>query len=150
MLDIRTTLRTPPFVKGAGRIPYEKIARAILVRKYELSLVICSDGLAHGMNKRYRKKNYKPNVLSFPISKREGEIFLNVRKAAREALPAGRQSATLSAKQKRAAWRNRMALLFVHGCFHLKGLRHGRTMEGQEQRVLRAFHFSCDNQYTQG
>ncbi len=137
MLDIRTTLRHAPFLKGAGRIPYEKIARRVLGKSYELSLVVCGDDLARRMNKEYRKKNYKPNVLSFPLSKDEGEIFLNVRAAAREGQRFG------------VPLRDRLAFLFVHGCFHLKGLRHGRIMETQEQRILRAFHFSCNGQYTQ-
>ncbi len=137
MLDIRTTLRPAPFLKGAGRIPYEAIAQKILGAKYELSLVICGDELARRMNREYRKKTYKPNVLSFPLSKNEGEIFLNVRAAAREA------------RRYKVPLRDRLAFLFVHGCFHLKGLLHGRTMEGQEQRVLRSFHFSCNGHYTQ-
>src|SRR3989344_5679819 len=129
---IRNTLRGP-----SPRIPYEKIARRILGNKYELSLVVCGDDLARRMNKEYRKKNYKPNVLSFPLSKSEGEIFLNVRAAAREG------------QRYKVPLRDRLAFLFVHGCFHLKGLRHGRIMEAQEQRILRAFHFSCNGQYTQ-
>lgn len=137
MLDIRTTLRSAPFLKGAGRIPYEEIARKILGSQYELSLVICGDTLAQRMNKEYRKKTYKPNVLSFPLSKTEGEIFLNVRTAAREA------------RRYKVPLRDRLAFLFVHGCFHLKDLQHGRIMEAQEQRILRAFHISCNGHYTQ-
>lgn len=137
MLDIKTTLRPAPFLKGTGQIPYEKIARTILGPRFELSLVICGDDLARRMNREYRKKHYKPNVLSFPISKTEGEIFLNVRAAAREA------------RRLKVSALDRLALLFVHGCFHLKGLKHGRIMEAQEQRILRAFHFSCNGQYTQ-
>ncbi len=137
MLDIRTTLRPAPFLKGAGRIPYEKISLAILGSKYELSLVVCGDTLAQRMNQKYRKKSYKPNVLSFPLSKNQGEIFLNMRSAEREA------------RRYKVAPRDRLAFLFVHGCFHLKGLLHGRTMEETEQRILRAFHFSCNGHYTQ-
>src|SRR3989338_9946517 len=137
MLDIRTTLRPAPFLKGAGLIPYDKIANAVLGKNYELSLVVCGDDLARRMNKEYRKKNYKPNVLSFPLSRSEGEIFLNVRAAGREA------------RRLKVALRDRLALLFFHGCFHLKRLHHGRIMEIQEQRILRAFHFSCNGQYTQ-
>ena len=110
MLDIRTTLRPAPFLKGAGLIPYDKIANAVLGKNYELSLVVCGDDLARRMNKEYRKKNYKPNVLSFPLSRSEGEIFLNVRAAAREA------------RRYKVPLRDRLAFLFVHGCFHLKGL----------------------------
>ncbi len=110
-------------------VPFERVALAILGPSYELSLVVCGDTLARRMNVKYRKKAYAPNVLSFPLTKREGEIFLNVRKAEREARQCG------------VPLRERLALLFVHGCFHLKGLRHGRTMEAKERRILRAFSF---------
>jgi probable rRNA maturation factor len=110
------------------RLPFEKMGTAILGPKYELSVVICGDSLAQRMNKEYRKKSYKPNVLSFPISKTEGEIFLNVQCAAREA------------KKYKTTLPKRLALLFVHGCFHLKGLKHGDRMEAAEQKTLRKFH----------
>lgn len=103
------------------------MAQKALGPKYELSLVICGDQLARAMNKEYRDKTYAANVLSFPYSRSEGEIFLNVRQAAREA------------KRYGVSLQARTALLFVHGLFHLKGLRHGRTMEREERRLLRAF-----------
>jgi len=121
----------------ARRVPFEKIARTVLGGKYELSLVICGDLLARRMNREYRKKTYKPNVLSFPLSKTEGEIFLNIRKAEREARRFG-----VSAQA-------RLALLFVHGCFHLKGLRHGRIMERHEARILRRFGYKWHGDSTQ-
>jgi len=124
MIDVRTT------VWGrVSHIPYEKIARAVLGARYELSLVICGDYLAQRMNKEYRHKTYFPNVLSFPLSKTEGEIFLNVRKAEREARALG------------VSVRERLALLFVHGLFHLNGLNHGPRMESLEQSVLKKYGF---------
>jgi len=110
-------------------LPFEELAAAILPRNYELSLVICGDSLAQRMNKMYRKKTYKPNVLSFPLSKHEGEIFLNIRKAAREARRLGIPA------------RARIAHLFVHGCTHLRGLKHGTTMDRLEQKVLKKYKF---------
>lgn len=121
-VGIRKTTRGP-----VPRIPFERIARAILGEHYELSLVICGDALARRMNEEYRKKSYAPNVLSFPLDTDEGEIFLNVPKAKREA------------KHYDTTLRARLALLFVHGCFHLKGYTHGARMEKAEQATLRAF-----------
>lgn len=121
MIDIRYT------VKDKLRLPFEKMANEALGKGYQLSLVICGDRLAQRMNKEYRKKTYRPNVLSFPISKTEGEIFLNIRKAAREA------------KQEGIARDRRVALLFVHGCFHLAGHDHGDRMEALEAKVLKKF-----------
>jgi probable rRNA maturation factor len=126
-VDIRTTLKRP----ATPGVSFEKIARAALGPKYELSLVICGDDLARRMNREYRKKSYKPNVLSFPLSTTEGEIFLNVRKAEREA------------RQFGVSVRERTALLFVHGCFHLKGLDHGAKMESAERKLLKRFCFAA-------
>ncbi len=122
-------------------IPFEKIAREILGGGYALSLVLCADTLARRINHAYRlpalklrqagKKNYSPNVLSFPLEKREGEIFLNVRKAEREA------------RAMAAAPKDRIAHLFVHGCLHLKGLAHGARMEELETRTLKKFGYAA-------
>lgn len=120
---IRTTIRG-----SLPRIPYEKIADAVLGRRYELSLVVCGDALSRRINKTYRRRTYAPNVLSFPLAKHEGEIFLNLRCAEREA------------KIFNLPLRTRIAHLFVHGCCHLKGLNHGKRMEQIEQRILARFH----------
>lgn len=120
-LDIRRT------VKDTVRLPFESMANAVLPAGYQLSLVICGDRLAQRMNSDYRKKTYRPNVLSFPLSNSEGEIFLNIRKAAREA------------KQEGISRDKRLALLFVHGCLHLAGHTHGGPMEALEAKVLKKF-----------
>jgi probable rRNA maturation factor len=125
IIDIKTTIRG-----SVPRIPFGEIAHAILGDRFELSLVVCGDSLAQKMNVAYRKKTYKPNVLSFPLSKSEGEIFLNVRKAAREARVGG------------ISVRARLVYLFIHGCFHLKGLDHSDHMEHEEWRIMRKFGFT--------
>ncbi len=124
-IDIKTTIRGP-----VPRIPFVEMAEAVLGKNYELSLVICGDTLARRMNIEHRKKSYKPNVLSFPYSKHEGEIFLNVRCAARESKRGG------------ISLQKRLALLYVHGLFHLKGLDHSDHMEAQEQKILHKFRLS--------
>jgi probable rRNA maturation factor len=121
-IEIKTTLRGE-----RPRLPFDAIKRRVLGGRYELSLVICGDTLARRMNWTYRKKKYAANVLSFPLGKTEGEIFLNMRAAIREARKYGVPVPA------------RLALLFVHGLLHLKGHRHGRTMEREEARILRAF-----------
>lgn len=123
--DIKTTIRGP-----VPRIPFVEIAQAVLGSNYTLSLVVCGDKLAQRMNKEYRNKSYYPNVLSFPLDKTDGEIFLNIRKAAREA----RLLETTATK--------RAALLFVHGLFHLKGMDHSDKMEAEEQKILKRFNLS--------
>lgn len=122
--DFKITVRGP-----VPRISYEEIARDVLGPRYQLSLVICGDKLAQRINKEYRKKGYYPNVLSFELDALEGEIFLNIRKAAREA------------RQYKTTLQKRVALLFVHGLYHLKGYAHEREsdakrMEARERQTL--------------
>ncbi len=124
----RATLSIKQTVRGSvPHVPFEKILHAVFPKGYDLSLVICGDALARSVNRAYRKKTYAANVLSFPLSKTEGEMFLNARVSAREARLFG------------VSGRARLALLFVHGLMHLKGLLHGRTMESEERNILRTF-----------
>lgn len=122
LIDIRHTVKS-----GVPSLPYAKMAQTILGNDYSLSLVICGDVLSRRINRINRHKEYIPNVLSLPIDKKEGEIFLNIRKAAREARVAG------------VSVREQSAFLFIHGLLHLAGYQHGRTMEDAEQEYLRAF-----------
>lgn len=126
-LSIRTTTRGSLTLP---RVPFELFAGRILPRTYTLSLVLCGDHLARRLNAEYRKKTYSPNVLSFPLSDTEGEIFINVRKAAREARRIGIPT------------RERIAHLFVHGCLHLSGIGHGPAMERREKTLLSGASFS--------
>ncbi len=119
MIDIRVTTAHAP------RVPFERITSAILGTSYALSLVVCGDTLARRVNTLYRKKTYSPNVLSFPLSNREGEIFLNIRKAAREAS---------SLKKAEVEW---CTYLFIHACLHLKGHDHGSRMDTLERQWMR-------------
>lgn len=121
-IGIKTTVRGP-----VPRLPFAEMTTKALGGEYELSLVVCGDKLARSINTKYRRKTYAANVLSFPLNKKEGEIFLNIRAAEREATKYGVRMPA------------RLALLFVHGLLHLKGLPHGRTMETQERNILRAF-----------
>ena len=122
VVEIRRTTRAP-----LARVAFERIARAILGARYQLSLVVCGDALATRMNIKHRGKKYSPNVLSFPLSKSDGEIFLNLRVAAREA------------KQFDVSVNERITLLFAHGCLHLKGMKHGTKIEATEKRIVQKF-----------
>lgn len=106
-----TTKGRPP------RLPFDEIKNEILGEKYELSLVFCGNSLSRRLNHTYRDKDYATNVLSFPISKNSGEIFINLRKL--KGFSVGN--------------------LFIHGLYHLKGLDHGATMERAEEKVRRLY-----------
>ena len=129
-LDITSTLRGRlPFINGRRPLPLQKIARKLLPRDYSLSLVFCGDHLARRLNRQRRHKDYPANVLSFPLSKTEGEIFIDVLKAAREARRLG------------ISHNHRIAHLVVHAILHLKGHAHSDKMDRTEQSILRSFGF---------
>ncbi len=124
MFDIRNTTKVKP------KISFEKIKISVLGSKYELSLVLMGDTLATRLNKEHKKKDGPTNILSFPLSETEGEIFLNLRRAQRDA------------KKFDHTIKEHIAFLFIHGCLHLKGLAHGEKMEKEETRLLKKFSHS--------
>lgn len=107
--------------------PYNQIKEVILGKQYQLSLSFIGTDRAKHLNETYRQKDYVPNVLSFPLSDTVGEIFICPKVANKQATEFGLSP------------RGYIALLFIHGCLHLKGLPHGAVMEKQEQRYLKRF-----------
>ncbi|MFC1614956.1 rRNA maturation RNase YbeY [Patescibacteria group bacterium] len=118
-----TRQKTPP---QAG-LSFVHIKEQVLGKKYNLSLVFIGDTLSRKLNKEYRDKDKATNILSFPISKDEGEIFINLRRAKKDA----------PSFKKR--YNEFVAYLFVHGVLHLKGLNHGEAMESEESKLVKKF-----------
>lgn len=116
-----TTRRNAP----VGAIRVSEIADAILGRRYELSVSFVGRRRAKAANIATRGKTYTPNVLSFPISKTEGEILV-----CQDLLDRERRAFGLPSRATAALF------LIVHGCLHLKGLGHGPKMEAIEDRWL--------------
>lgn len=108
-------------------LPFLLMKNATLGKKYNLSLVMAGDARTQKLNTTYRGKTYIPNVLSFPIDTLHGEIFLNLKQARREH------------KARGESYEYFVALLVIHGMLHLKGMAHGSTMEGIEQKLLSKF-----------
>ncbi len=108
------TKKHPP--AGGPKIPWGKIKEKVLGRKYELSVVLAGNALMKKLNLKYRRKNKIAAVLSFPLSKKEGENFIN-----------------LSQKQHSPLF------LFIHALLHLKGLEHSVKMKGQEQKLMKRY-----------
>jgi probable rRNA maturation factor len=113
-----------------GRIPtlpFFDVKEAVLGKKYSLSLVFIGDKLSRKLNKQYRKKDTHTNILSFPIVKNEGEIFINAKKAQEEA------------RRNNIQYKIHLAHLFIHGLIHLKGYTHSSTMEKEEEKIFKKF-----------
>ncbi|MFZ3020317.1 MAG: rRNA maturation RNase YbeY [Minisyncoccia bacterium] len=104
-----------------------RIASAILAKKYELSVVFASPKLSQQINKKYRGKNKPANVLSFPLSKTSGEIFLN------------KESIAKDAKKFELSVKDCVTYMLIHALLHLKGLEHSARMDEQERKFLKKF-----------
>ncbi len=116
-------------VKGKlPSLPFADMKDSVLGKDYELSLVFIGDKRSQTLNKKYRNKDYVPDILSFPYDKKEGEIFINPNKARKRAKD-------FDMTEKRF-----IGYLFIHGLLHLKGLRHGSTMDKTELAYLQRFH----------
>ncbi|OGG54695.1 rRNA maturation RNase YbeY [Candidatus Kaiserbacteria bacterium RIFCSPHIGHO2_02_FULL_49_11] len=109
------------------RLPFAAIKDAVIGKSYNVSLVFIGDKRAQFLNRAYRRTSYIPNVLSFLLSKKEGEIFLNARQAKREA------------KRDSVSYRSYVGFLFIHGLLHLKGNSHGSTMDVLELQYRKRF-----------
>ena len=117
--SIHKTVQTRP-----PSLPYAALKNKVLGMDHGLSLVFVGDVRSRSLNRTYRGKDKPANVLAFPIEAGEGEIFLNLHQARKDASRFGLSYTHLTAK------------LFVHAMLHLKGYRHGGTMEHTEQAVL--------------
>lgn len=104
---------------------FKSIKTAVLGEAYDLSFAfVTPPQMRRAM--RYKKlppnelsKTKTSNVLAFPLSKKSGEILI-CKSAAKPYTP---------------------EYLFIHGLLHLKGLKHGGTMERTEEQFLKRF--SC-------
>jgi len=109
------------------RLPFAQITEAVLGADYECSFVIVSSRKSRELNRTHRGKDTSTNILSFPLEKNEGEIFLDLKKAKSEAPLFGR------------SYTNFIGFLFIHALLHLKGLDHGTKMENAEKKIRTLF-----------
>lgn len=122
--------------KGAPQntgVPFVIYKNKILGKKYQLNLIFVNDKKIHQLNKTYRKVNKPTDILSFPIDKESGEIFICEKIAKNKAkdfdLPA----------QAGREYNNFISFLFIHGCVHLLGYDHGDKMEAVEIKFRKLF-----------
>lgn len=115
----RTRRKTPRFA-------YDTIASAA-APGWDISLAFVTPKEAQRINIVLRKKEYVPNVLSYGVGARSGEIAICLAEAARQAPDFDMDLSTF------------VLFLFIHGCLHLIGGRHSATMERRERKLLAQF-----------
>ncbi|MBI5139092.1 rRNA maturation RNase YbeY [Candidatus Nomurabacteria bacterium] len=107
------------------QLPILALKNEILGKNYFLSLAYLNENTIRDINKKYRKKNKPTNVLSFPFSKKEGELVLCPTLIKKE-----------SKNEEKNFGKNYAELflfLVIHGMLHLKGMSHGSRMSKAEK-----------------
>lgn len=107
--------------------PFEEIKNACLGAEYSLNLIFTDSARIKKLNTIYRDKERPTDILSFPLSEHEGEIYISETEARAEA------------KKFNRAYDNFIGFLFIHGCTHLKGHDHGDIMEETEIKLRKQF-----------
>lgn len=108
---------------GGARLVYSNIAKEILPH-WEISLVFIGPKEAQTLNKQLRGKAYVPNVLSYVVGEKSGEIIICPNIAKEEAPAYGLNE------------KDFILYLFIHGVLHIKGWVHGGTMEECERTLM--------------
>ena len=121
-----TTIRN--FTKGKPpRLPFVCIKNKILGVNYELGVSFVSAKRQREINKTYRKINKTTNILSFPLTKKSGDISFDLSKVKKDA------------PLFKMKYEKFLKYLFIHGLLHLKGYDHSAIMERQEEKYLKMF-----------
>lgn len=120
-VEIQNLTRRP-----VPRFAYTKLADTVLPG-WDISLVFVGPKKAQELNVQLRKKSYIPNVLSYELGEKSGEIFICFAEA--------KKQAPLHDMSERSF----VLYLFIHGLLHLKGWAHGGTMERCERKLLSQF-----------
>ena len=99
--------------KGSGVLKLKK--------NLELSVNLVGEGQIRSVNKKHRKKDKSTDTLSFPLGDGNGDIFICLSIAKKEAK---RENISVEAK---------LAQLTVHGFLHLLGHEHEKSKRGAKK-----------------
>jgi len=109
------------------RLPFVLYKNKILGKVYSLSIVFVGEKEIHVLNKKYRNVDSPTDILSFPLTKKSGEIFICQKIAQKKA------------KEFERTYSNFIPFLLIHGMVHLLGYDHGNTMEKIEEKYRKYF-----------
>lgn len=112
--------------KSVPRFAYTLIAEHVLPG-WDISLVFVDPAQARSLNEQMRGKTYVPNVLSYALEGKSGEIIICPNEATRQAPAYAMDTRTF------------ILYLFIHGLLHIKGWAHGVRMEECERNLLAKF-----------
>lgn len=109
-------------------IPFLAIKNAVLGKKYTLELVFATTEFSEQLHKQFKKKDGPATVLSWETEKNKfGQMVMHLGSIRGEAKNFGH------------TYRKHLTFLFIHGCVHLLGHEHGKTMDALEARFHTQF-----------
>lgn len=108
-------------------LPFVRIKEEIIGKDYELSITFVNKKTIEDLSLRFKKNKEHKNILSFPITKKSGEIILNL------------ETIRTEAKNFDKKYINYLGFLVIHGILHLKGMTHGSKMEAMEKKFVKMF-----------
>jgi probable rRNA maturation factor len=108
-------------------LPFANYKEAVLGKVYDLTLNFVSPTTIHKLNRDYRQHDKVTDILSFPLNKKTGEIFICLSYANKKAKSFDRTPV------------NYLSFLVIHGLVHLKGFDHGDIMEAEEKKYRKKF-----------
>ena len=114
----------------SGDIPpldFVSMKNHILGAKYQLSLVFVDPKRSAELHKEWKSKSGPADILSFPLSDAEGEMFICLSQVRKKA------------KDFDRTYYGFLAYIFIHGLVHLKGYDHGSTMDTIEEKARAYF-----------
>ncbi len=106
---------------------FTKIKKTVLGSDYDLSFVFIGPKKMQELNHTYCNLNKSTDILSFPLSKNSGEMFIC------------KSETKKMAKEFDRSYENFLVYLFIHGCVHLKGYDHGPKMDKLEKKYQKLF-----------
>jgi probable rRNA maturation factor len=107
--------------------PYSEMKDFVLGYQYKINLIFIDSKEIKELNLKYRNKDESTDILSFPLEKDCGEIYISIEDAKKEMTKFDRPL------------HNFIAFLFIHGLIHLKGYDHGSKMDKAEEEVRKQF-----------
>jgi len=109
-------------------LPFVRIKNEILGKEYDLSIIFIKKTDIEKLSNKWKGSKEHKNILSFPISKKSGEIILNL------------ETIRIEAKDYNKKYIQYLGFLVIHGMLHLKGMTHSSKMEREENRLMKLFH----------
>jgi probable rRNA maturation factor len=129
-----------------GRPPWARRLAAWLARvapagaRGSVAVALVSDARVRALNKRYRRKDYPTDVLSFPADRGGERAALREHDHSLGDIVIARGVARRQARAARHTELTELKILALHGLLHLLGYDHERdngTMQNAERRLRR-------------